>query len=199
MALLLRIQNTDPTTSTDGGDHMKIRLFLAAAAIAALVAACSGPTTPDGSGTLRLMLTDALTDEVEAVNIYFTSVTAKPVGEGPPVELALELTPNPVNLLTLADTVTAFAAAAVEPGAYEFIHINIDASRSHIVEAGVEKALQVPSGEVKILQGFTVEENETTEITLDFDADASLVQLGNGGWLLKPVIVHAGRNTTGLP
>jgi hypothetical protein len=52
---------------------------------------------------------------------------------------------------------------------------------------------------VKILQGFTVEENETTEITLDFDADASLVQLGNGGWLLKPVIIHAGRNTTGMP
>jgi hypothetical protein len=61
-----------------------------------------------------------------------------------------------VNQPTPADTVPALAAAAAEPGAHEYIHLNNDASRSHIVEAGVDKAPQVPSGEVKILQGSTL-------------------------------------------
>ena len=179
---------------------MRMRLFLAAGALCAMLVACSGsPTSPGGNGSLRIMLTDALTDDVEAVNIYFTSVTAKPVGDGPPVEVALELTPNPVDLLTLSDSVTAFAAAAVEPGAYEFLHINIDESRSSIVEAGVEKPLRVPSEEVKIVRGFTIEEDQTTQITLDFDADASLVRLGNGEWLLQPVILFMDNGTTPMP
>ncbi len=43
--------------------------------------------------------------------------------------------------------------------------------------------------EIKILGGFVVADDTTTTITLDFDVEQSLVLLGNGGWLLKPVII----------
>ncbi len=124
--------------------------------------ACSeSPFSPSDNANLSILLTDDLTDDVEQVNIYFTSVTAKPVGK-PVRELRVELETNPINLLELDDRVTKFAAGVVEPGAYEFIHINIDENRSSIVENGVRKSLRIPSEEVKILGTFTVEDNHRT-------------------------------------
>jgi Domain of unknown function (DUF4382) len=167
-------------------------LALTVLVVAGLVAACSGsPTSPSGNTNLRLMLTDAPIEGLEKVNIYFTSVTVKPVGK-PPEELTLQLQENPVDLLTLDDKVIGFAAGVVTPGDFEFIHINIDESKSFIVVKGVETPLRVPSEEIKILGGFTVDTNNATTLTLDFDAQASIVTLGNGGFLLKPVIVKTG-------
>jgi hypothetical protein len=87
----------------------------------------------------------------------------------------------------------------VDPGGYEFIHINIDERRSNVVEKSVRKSLQVPSEEVKIVGGFTVDNDHTTTITLDFNAKSSLVRLGNGEWLLRPVVVITGNNTSSRP
>jgi len=180
-----------------GGRWQPCLLVFCVLAIAGLVtASCGGPTSPSGSQNLRLMLTDAPLDEVDGVYIHFTSVTVKPVDQ-PPVEVALTLTPNPVDLLTLANVETLFAAGPVPAGDYEFIRINIDQDHSFIVVEGGNPAnladrrpLRVPSQEVKILGGFTVA--QPTTLTLDFDANASLVHLGNGEWLLRPVIVHTG-------
>lgn len=174
-------------------------LCLAVGAVSVIVNACGNspvsPTAIPGGANLALMLTDAPIDDVEQVNIYFTSVTVKP--EGKPVrELTLQLAENPVNLLALTDKTINFAAGVVEPGTYEFMHINIDERRSNLVEKGVRKSLQVPSEEVKILGGFTVDNDHKTTITLDFDAKASLVRLGNGEWLLQPLIVITGNNTS---
>ena len=154
------------------------------------------PVSPSGQANLTILLTDDLTDEVDQVNITFTSVTVKPVGE-PVVELDLELTE--VDLLELGDNVTPLATGLVEPGEYEFVHINIDGRESHIVEEtgdGVRTSLQVPSEEVKILGGFTVGADHQTTLTLDFDAEASLIHLGNGEWLLQPIIVMTGNNVS---
>ena len=162
----------------------------------AAVSACgSNPASPSANGNLRLMLTDAPLDDVDEVNIYFTSVTAKPLGK-PVEELTLTLPENPIDLLTLTDNTVNFATGAVDPGEYEFLHINIDPRRSNIVENGVEKPLQVPSDEIKILGGFVVEDDHTTTLTLDFDAEKSLLRLGSGDWLLIPVIVTTGNNTS---
>jgi hypothetical protein len=87
----------------------------------------------------------------------------------------------------------------VEPGPYESLHINIDERRSNLVEKGVQKSLRVPSEEIKILRSFTVDTDHTTTLTLDFDAKASLVRLGNGEWLLQPLIVVTGQNQSSQP
>lgn len=178
------------------------RAYVLAVAVLAgaglLTASCSGsgiPTSPSGSANLRLMLTDAPIPGVEQVNIYFTSVTVKAAGQ-PPQELALQLQTNPVDLLTLDDQVVGFATGVVTPGDVEWIRINIDASMSNLMFNGVETALRVPSEEIKILGGFAVDANHLTTLTLDFDAAASLVSLGNGEWLLKPVVILAGNTTT---
>jgi hypothetical protein len=52
--------------------------------------------------------------------------------------------------------------------------------------------LKVPSGfqtGLKIVHGFDVSDNQTTELILDFDASKSVVKAGNSGnWLLKPTV-----------
>lgn len=137
-------------------------IFVGLSAAVLLLSSCGSDTTaPSNTSTLRLMLRDAPLDDVEEVNIYFTSVTVKPEGSG---------------------------VRVVPEGDYEFIHINIDQSRSFLIVDGQPVDLRVPSQEIKIVQGFRVDDDEET-IVLDFDARASLVALGNGGWLLKPIVV----------
>ena len=52
--------------------------------------------------------------------------------------------------------------------------------------------LKIPSGYqtgIKIVHGFDITEDQTTELILDFDACRSVAQAGNSGkWLLKPTI-----------
>ena len=52
--------------------------------------------------------------------------------------------------------------------------------------------LKIPSGlqtGIKIVNGFDINENQTTELILDFDASRSIIMAGNSGqWLLKPTI-----------
>ena len=52
--------------------------------------------------------------------------------------------------------------------------------------------LKVPSGDktgIKIVGGYNIAANQTTELILDFDACRSVVQAGKSGqWLLKPTI-----------
>lgn len=70
--------------------HLGLALSLSVGLIGLVASACdSSPVSPSGQPNLTIMLTDDITDDVEQVNVYFTSVTAKPVG-GPVVELALE-------------------------------------------------------------------------------------------------------------
>jgi hypothetical protein len=174
---------------------MVTRLIAALAASGLLLTACGdNPASPSGTGSnLRLMLTDAPAG-VDQVNIYFTSVDAKPVGRSLE-HLTLNLSANPIDLLTLDDKVVGFAAGEVDSGAYEFLHINIDESRSYLVENGVRKPLRVPSQEIKVVGGFEIDDAHVTTLTLDFDADASLNKLGNGDWMMRPVVLIAGKDT----
>jgi len=57
---------------------------------------------------------------------------------------------------------------------------------------GFDHALKVPSGfqtGIKLVRGFNVIDEQTTDLILDFDASKSVVEAGNSGkWLLKPTI-----------
>lgn len=155
--------------------------------VLSMTACDDSPTAPSAGPNLIVQLTDAHTDTVEQVNLYFTSVTANPAG-GPPETMALVLTDNPQDLLVLRDAVIPLAMATVEPGDYVSLRINLDEALSNIVEGGKTFPIRIPSEEIKILGGFSVDADGTTTVTLDFDAERSLVRLGNGDWVLKPVI-----------
>ncbi len=155
--------------------------------LALLASACGGtPLSPSGQGILHIQLTDAPTDEVSEVNVFIVGLTMKH-SERPVEQITSESVL--VNLMDLEDTSVLLVTLSVESGTYEFIQVDLDESRSYVVESGEEKPLQISSTEIKVLGGFEVPEGEATTLLLDFDVNQSLVQEGNGQWLLQPVIV----------
>lgn len=156
--------------------------------------ACDGggsPTSPPLGARLTIAMRDAPTDEVSQVNVYITGLTVKP-SAGPVVRLANDI--GLVDLLVLRATTRELATAGVEPGHYEFVQVDLDEARSSVVElaSGQARPLRLASDEIKVVGGFDVPAEGETVVTLDFDAAASLQRLGNGDWLLTPVIVMLG-------
>lgn len=115
-----------------------------------------------------------------------------------------------VNLLELVNGVREdLGIAELESGHYTQMRLIIDTipddtinilSQSHpfanyVIDQNDPpnvRELKIPSGlqtGIKIVGGFDINENQTTELILDFDACRSVVQAGNSGkWLLKPNI-----------
>ena len=61
-----------------------------------------------------------------------------------------------------------------------------------LIEVGTNgEPVEIPSGDqtgIKLIHPFEIIEGETTELTIDFDAEKSIIKTGNGEYKLKPVI-----------
>jgi len=166
----------------------------------------SGGSGSTGTGTMNLSLTDASTTDYQAIYVTIKQVEVhKDGGAGWEVVSS----PNKTyNLLALVNGVREeLALATLATGHYTQMRlilkdtpdnsINI-LSRAHpyanyFINTNDESIeLKVPSGfqtGIKIVKGFDINANETTELILDFDASRSIVKAGSSGkWLLKPTI-----------
>jgi hypothetical protein len=170
-----------------------------AVALTALVG-CSGgggSSAPETQkSTLSVSLMDAPVDGVTAVYVKITSMWIKPQGSGPAVQLPMTTSPITVNLLELTDTNAAILIkdAAIEPGTYEWLAMDVAAERnvrdSYVMtETGGEEEieLRVPSNRVRLVGGFEVPPNEAVRLLFDWDMRKGLVYPpGQGQYMLKP-------------
>jgi hypothetical protein len=154
----------------------------------AVMACGDDPMAPDNAGRLTIRLTDAPVDEIRAVNVYIEGLKVKRAGS-PEQDFAVDV--GRVDLLTLTDSSILLATHAVEAGEYEYIMVELDETRSSIAIDFLDMSLRIPSEKIKVLGSFQVTEDGTTTVTLDFDARQSVQQLGNGAWLMTPIIVMA--------
>jgi hypothetical protein len=146
------------------------------------------------TGTLNLSLTDASTTDYQAIYVSINQVEVhKDGGAG----WEVVSTPNKTyNLLELVNGIRAQLALTSLPiGHYTQMRLILsnDPSANYVIDSsGNAHELKVPSGfqtGIKIVKGFDINTNETTELILDFDATRSVVEAGSGGqWLLKPTI-----------
>ena len=95
------------------------------------------------------------------------------------------------NLLTLSNGKdTLIAAGELQTATVEYIKL-ILGSNNMLVVGGVSYPLNSPSSEqagLKIRANQTMVEGIANIVLLDFDANKSIVQEGNGSYTLKPVI-----------
>lgn len=154
------------------------------------VACGDAPTGPSNGGRLAVRLTDAPIQNVSEVNVYIEGLRVKHVGE-PEQRLSTDI--GLIDLLELEDSTMLLVEASVAAGEYEYIMIELDQERSHLTLSGAQQVgVRIPSEKIKVFGPFTVEEDVLTTVTLDFDAGDSLQQLGNGDWLMTPIIVLLG-------
>jgi hypothetical protein len=193
---------------------MKGKLWAAVAVIGVLfLASCGGGGGDDGTaapapstGTLGVSLTDASTTDYKAIYITVLEVAVHRDGGG---DWDVVSTPNKTyNLLDLVNGVREeLGLATLVSGHYTQLRLiladqpddslNIlsqqhDYGNYFIDQNDQSHKLNVPSGfqsGIKIVRGFDINANQTTELILDFDATKSIVEPGtNNKWLLKPTI-----------
>lgn len=168
-----------------------------------LMAACGGGDGDAGTGTLHVSMTDApacgfdhVYVTVNKVRVHASASAADSDGGWTDIALA---TPRKVDLLSLTNGVlTDLGSAPLPAGQYQQLRLVLSPNQGNalansvvVTGSATEQALATPSGTqsgYKIIQPFTVQANTLVDLVLDFNACKSIVQQGNGGYRLKPVV-----------
>lgn len=171
---------------------MKSSGYLGLVAIALsllLVAGCSNSTSPSGTGELKILLTDSPA-QYDEVNIVVTQVEVHAVNSDSLSGWSVVNNDTATyDLLTLRNGANAILGDTMLPvGKYTQIRLHIGTG-SNIVVGGVRFPLDVTSDSiVKLNNEFDILSGALYLLTLDFDADKSIVLTGSGHYKLNPVI-----------
>lgn len=189
-----------------------VSILFSVFAIFILTACGSGGGTGDGgAGTLSLSLTDASCGSYAAVIVTIADVQVHLGGnDNNPnhwESVDMPIRPLTIDLLELVNGVREdLGLVDLAAGDYTQMRLIIGDEpnpNSHpfanyvITNTNPTEIheLKIPSGSqtgIKIVQGFTIFDDQLTEVILDFDACRSIVQAGNSDqWLLKPTIKAA--------
>lgn len=151
-----------------------------------VIASCEKENNSD-KAQLSVLMTDA-PGVYDAVLIDLQRVEI--TGDGGDA-IALNTNSDIYNLLDLTNGVnTLIATADMEPGTISQIRLILGTNNSVVVD-GVSHPLSTPSAEqsgLKLQVHQTFEPGVSYAIMLDFDANQSIVEKGNGEYSLKPVI-----------
>jgi len=184
--------------------------------IAAL--ACGSPSGPSQSGNLRVTITDAPFTEATALHVTFSEVKVhRADGEGGWITVPFAGTPaattRTCNLKKLEGPSDILGVASLDAGHYTQLRLVVDAAAIYFGGAATaegacatalaaptgasSEAVQIPSGEVKLIHPFELMSAGATTVELDFDGNKSVHQTGNGRYMMSPVIRVSKVNTAG--
>jgi len=177
----------------------------------------SSPTQEDGvvpeKGTLKIYLTDALEkndvpDTYDAILISISRIEAhfvendvEPLGTEDAGEskkgnwqLIADWSEEggfEVDLIELEGKSVFLASELLPSGKYTQLRVFLVEDQATIVVNGEDYPLNIPSvGQtgIKLIHQFEMIPDQITKLTLDFDAEKSIIETGNGDYKLKPVI-----------
>jgi hypothetical protein len=156
----------------------RVTLFALSAIL--LLGGCS---TSDNTGNFQLYLTDQPIEGLE--NVYVT-ISAIQVQKDDSSVISLWEGTQTYDLLALRDVEELAVDVDLEAGTYTHIIIVIDAV-SVVVYSNTYDLSIDPGLEVRIPVSFTILDNDSTEVVLDFEVDNSLEGYGDR-YMFIPVI-----------
>ncbi len=161
-------------------------LILVAMLLGFLINSCSDQNT-NSNYPYAVRLTDA-PGPYEAVNI---DIQAVEITGADSQNVSLDVSPGIYNLLDFTNGAdTLIAEGNLKFSKIEQIRLILGPNNT-IVDSDGEHPLSTPSAEqsgLKLQVHQTLSEGILYSVILDFDANKSVVKLGNGGFKLKPVI-----------
>ncbi|MGB8959130.1 MAG: DUF4382 domain-containing protein [Candidatus Aminicenantales bacterium] len=176
--------------------------------LAVLLIGLVGCWSSGDSGRLSLSLTDVSTDQYKAVYVTIAEIDVHADTDVADAWTTVATPNKTYNLLELANGVREdLALVDLTDGLYTQMRLIIGANpasglnilnqahpyANYVIDlSDATHELKVPSGlqtGIKLVQGFEINANSTTELTLDFDASRSVVVAGHSGkYLLKPTV-----------
>jgi hypothetical protein len=190
---------------------MRLVTAVALAAALAVAAACgSSPSSPSTGGTLNIALKDSPFSDAKSLLVTFSEVDAhksdQTDGQWTTLPFAGGASTRTCDLKKLQASQDILGTGPLAAGQYTQIRLIVSSATIYFDNAaagnacdatiappsGANVSVTIPSGEVKLVQQFTVPTTGATTILLDFDGDQSIQQQGNGAYSMKPVIKVAG-------
>jgi hypothetical protein len=178
----------------------------------------TGGTGSSGTGTLSVMIKDSPITLPTAVLVTFSELSAHRSGDGTSegewVTVPFAVTPTPpagpatrtCDLMKLTNAQDVLGIGTLAAGHYTQLRVTITAVKVYFAtetsgpacaaamtldpsdSIEVATPVDVPSGTLKLNREFTVPDGGLTTILLDFDAEKSIHQTGNGTYKMTPVI-----------
>jgi hypothetical protein len=147
-----------------------------------------------GTGAIKIDLTDAPGNYLE-VNVDIKRVRIHVADDSTSNDGWMDLPTNAgiYNLLDLQNGIdtTVVDSTLIPGGKVSQIRFILGPNNSVMTADSVVHDLKVPSGEqsgLKINVHKTIPAGQTLHVLLDFDADKSIHEKGNGDFMMKPVI-----------
>ncbi|MCH8206515.1 MAG: DUF4382 domain-containing protein [Chloroflexi bacterium] len=146
-------------------------------------------TTPTGvqpaqKATLRIGATDAPPRDVTKILITVSEIQVQSSGNEP--WLTVVSGPVEFDLVAIQGVEQVLGEAELDPGRYGQIRLTVE--QAEVTVQGNTVSARVPSDKLKIVGGFDLVAGQTTILTLDFDAEKSVVIAGTRNVLIKPTV-----------
>jgi hypothetical protein len=150
------------------------------------------PVTPApivvSTGILEIRVTDAPPErEVSVINVTATNIEVHKSGEEDGWIPVFEGSKT-FDLLELQGEIESLCSQEIPVGHYTQIRMGIQNVTSTIDGETQTAEVKLPSGKLKVIISFDINEDKTTAITFDFDAEKSLVFTGEDKIIFKPVV-----------
>lgn len=189
---------------------LKVSTVLAAAAVALFqFQGCGGSSSSTApKGTLKLSITDKMSDDFKNVVISIREIRVVPAGKenapdndpGLPVVVRFE-TPRVIDVMLLQFVQQALGDVILPAGSYSQVRLILEPNpngqgqdpANYLVLksdlSGSKIPLKTPSGQtsgLKVLGPLEIKPDTINAVMIDFDPNTAIVSRGNGEYNLKP-------------
>ena len=145
------------------------------------------PQTPADLGTLEIRVTDQPTEGATSILVTVRNIEVKVSGDGGDAGWRTVIAEaRQFDLVKVRGIEKILGSATLEPGRYQ--QIRLEVAEAVLTIRGNERAAAVPSEKLRLVGGFDVTAGVTTILSLDFDADRSIIFRPGAGPQLKPVV-----------
>ncbi|SNQ62813.1 DUF4382 domain-containing protein [Candidatus Methanoperedens nitratireducens] len=171
---------------------MKNKLLIAFLVIGTI--GLSGCIQSEETGTLVMQITDAPANlTIEKAIVTISNVEVHLAGANEDTNATNETgwftvvkQEKTFDLIKIKDVKELIGTSDLQAGKYTQIRLNVD--KALVTINGTEYDLTIPSKTVKLIKPFNIVENQTTKLTLDFDANESIRSQGKDKYVMNPTI-----------
>jgi hypothetical protein len=187
---------------------MRVIAVVAIAAAMSSVSCADTVTSPSGAGNgaLNVFLADSPYSEAKALLVTISEVTAHRAGEGGFTQLPFGAPGTSLlrtcDLNRVENAQTSLGSGTLPAGSYTQLRVVVLAAALYFdnpstgpacaatipAPAGRRVLADVPTGEVRLNQPFDIVDGANTSIVINFDGAQSVTDMGNGRYLMTPVI-----------